>query len=339
MIVLRLTRPGSARRPLIAHTRADKNTPRSRAIARLQHHARSCRAARPQLPTLPARAASALGRRRREDDVPARGYLTPTGDLRRRRHARAAAPKARRPTPRAAADEIVVLELADGSTLITSAERLRETLRARAIPSWLGRRRTILLERLRVADAAARDVASAMRSAAWSARSSRFVAGEAQRRDRRRGAQGARSKGIARAELGVSLGRHQGADVGDRERARTQARACTAGSARRRKADDLEPTSSRRLRRGARRRQAADAGLRARHRARARSAASAICAPATATLWAALERHFTGGIFAFEHRTLSESPIENALQLAARAARRRAASAWSRIRAAGWSPT
>ncbi len=33
-------------------------------------------------------------------------------------------------------------------------------------------------------------------------------------------------------------------------------------------------------------------------------------------LWVALERHFTGGIHAFEHRTLSESPIENALALA-----------------------
>lgn len=34
-------------------------------------------------------------------------------------------------------------------------------------------------------------------------------------------------------------------------------------------------------------------------------------------VWSALERHYTGGIFALEHRTLSESPIENALQLAA----------------------
>jgi len=34
-------------------------------------------------------------------------------------------------------------------------------------------------------------------------------------------------------------------------------------------------------------------------------------------LWSALERYFTGGVYAFEHRTLSESPIENALQLLA----------------------
>ena len=34
-------------------------------------------------------------------------------------------------------------------------------------------------------------------------------------------------------------------------------------------------------------------------------------------LWSALEQRFSGGIYAFEHRTLSESPIENALQLAA----------------------
>ena len=32
-------------------------------------------------------------------------------------------------------------------------------------------------------------------------------------------------------------------------------------------------------------------------------------------LWSALERQFPGGIYAFEHRTLSESPIENAIQL------------------------
>lgn len=34
-------------------------------------------------------------------------------------------------------------------------------------------------------------------------------------------------------------------------------------------------------------------------------------------LWSVLERHYTGGIYAFEHRTLSEGPIENALQLLA----------------------
>ncbi|MBL8341076.1 MAG: CHAT domain-containing protein [Rubrivivax sp.] len=34
-------------------------------------------------------------------------------------------------------------------------------------------------------------------------------------------------------------------------------------------------------------------------------------------LWRSLERRFTGGIYAFEHRTLSESPIDNALQLVA----------------------
>jgi hypothetical protein len=34
-------------------------------------------------------------------------------------------------------------------------------------------------------------------------------------------------------------------------------------------------------------------------------------------LWSVLERHFTGGIYAFEHRTLSEGPIENARQLLA----------------------
>jgi hypothetical protein len=34
-------------------------------------------------------------------------------------------------------------------------------------------------------------------------------------------------------------------------------------------------------------------------------------------LWSVLQRHFSGGIYAYEHRTLSESPIENALELLA----------------------
>ena len=41
-------------------------------------------------------------------------------------------------------------------------------------------------------------------------------------------------------------------------------------------------------------------------------------------VWTALERRFTGGIYALEHRTMSESPIENAIQLADCAAGRRA---------------
>jgi pimeloyl-ACP methyl ester carboxylesterase len=38
--------------------------------------------------------------------------------------------------------------------------------------------------------------------------------------------------------------------------------------------------------------------------------------PTAATEWSALQRRFGERIYAFEHRTLSESPIENALQLA-----------------------
>ncbi len=53
----------------------------------------------------------------------------------------------------APADEIVVLELADGSTLITSAERLHDALR-RTHPDWLGEDGTIPFEKLRAAGAA-----------------------------------------------------------------------------------------------------------------------------------------------------------------------------------------
>jgi hypothetical protein len=55
-------------------------------------------------------------------------------------------------------------------------------------------------------------------------------------------------------------------------------------------------------------------------------------------LWSVLERHFTAGIYAFEHRTLSESPIENALSCSRRC-RTAFSSVWSRTRAAAWLPT
>ena len=63
-------------------------------------------------------------------------YLRPTGTFDVGAAARSAEGAATHEHA-AAADEIVVLELADGSTLITSAERLHDTLR-RVHPDWLG---------------------------------------------------------------------------------------------------------------------------------------------------------------------------------------------------------
>ena len=67
----------------------------------------------------------------------------------------------------------------------------------------------------------------------------------------------------------------------------------------------------------------ADAGVRARHRFQhARQLRRA--ARRDRDLWAALERKFPGDIYAFEHRTLSESPIEQRLDTGRGAAQRRA---------------
>ncbi len=66
----------------------------------------------------------------------------------------------------AQADEVVVLELADGSTLITSAERLRDAL-ARSRPDWLGARRSHPLREAARRGCRSRNAASAKPWAGW----------------------------------------------------------------------------------------------------------------------------------------------------------------------------
>src|SRR5262245_46721934 len=77
------------------------------------------------------------------------GYLTPVSAFDLSAGARSAA-DAGELQHGAGADEIVVLELADGSTLITSAERLRDSLR-HSRPELLGANDEILLDKLREA--------------------------------------------------------------------------------------------------------------------------------------------------------------------------------------------
>ena len=88
------------------------------------------------------------------DDVflPA-GYLQPVRTFDVGPAARGSAVGVVRQTHDAQPDEIIVLELADGGTLVTSATRLRETLR-QTHPEMLDGDGTILLEKLRAEGAA-----------------------------------------------------------------------------------------------------------------------------------------------------------------------------------------
>ncbi|HOM13069.1 MAG TPA: hypothetical protein PLB41_07095 [Rubrivivax sp.] len=108
----------------------------------------------PALPALlsgASRTAGASG-----DDFLPPGYLRPTGSFDVGGAARSVEGAAAL-QHEAAADEVVVLELADGGTLVTSAERLRDAL-ARSHPDWLGPHDPIPFEKLRAEAATAQRV-------------------------------------------------------------------------------------------------------------------------------------------------------------------------------------
>jgi hypothetical protein len=86
------------------------------------------------------------------DDFLPSEYLRPTGTFDVGAAARGVEGAAALEHP-AAADEVVVLELADGGTLVTSAARLRDSL-ARSHPDWLDADGAIPFEKLRAAGAA-----------------------------------------------------------------------------------------------------------------------------------------------------------------------------------------
>lgn len=113
------------------------------------------RTADPGLPSILRGATRATpdGSEREDIFLPA-GYLAPTASFDVSPAARSglAGASATSHTHWAEPDEVVVLELADGGTLITSAERLRESLRV-ASPGLLVDER-VLLEKLRAASAA-----------------------------------------------------------------------------------------------------------------------------------------------------------------------------------------
>ena len=111
-------------------------------------------AGRPAEPRLPAllQAAARSGTQAQDPFLPS-GYLQATGTFDVSATARGGDEAATQQALTTQDTEIVVLELADGSTLITSAARLHDTL-ARTRPELLGPEGEVLLEKLRTAGAA-----------------------------------------------------------------------------------------------------------------------------------------------------------------------------------------
>lgn len=222
----------------------------------------------------------------------------------------------------AQADEVLVIELADGGVLITSASRLKSSLE-RSRPALIGSQGEILFDQLCSAGATSRGVIgeavggliSRVFALAVGVSSDPII--EAARKKLGEWTQG---KLAEVADLGVSwLGSKALMWAIEQRLDRQPGIYCwqgRAGLVTSGVSDD-------------------DARQRARHQLAAAATGQLpvlvfVHGTGSSTLgsfgdlqldehdaWSALERHFTGGIYAFEHRTLSESPIENARQLLA----------------------
>jgi triacylglycerol esterase/lipase EstA (alpha/beta hydrolase family) len=258
-----------------------------------------------KLPALLTPATRAAGR---TDDVflPS-GYLVPTAAFDvgpAARDAGAAVKQAHSAGP----DEVVVLELADGSTLITSGERLRASL-ALTHPELIDEDGSILLEKLR-ADGAAPGRGFGEALGGLVSKVYAFAVGAAPdaiidealgqlKNPLELGVSWLGTKVLMaaiekRLDQAPGLYRWVGASgkPGDLAPVDLNAAAEPAPTAARPMLVFVHGTASSTL--------GSFGDLRTGDR----------------DLWGMLAAHFTGGIFAFEHRTLSESPIENALALA-----------------------
>lgn len=209
-------------------------------------------------------------------------------------------------SPTVAADDVVVLELTDGSTLVTSAQRLRDAL-ARSRPEVLGPGGEILLERLQVADTATRglvgDAVGGLVRKVFA-----FTAG-----DRPDDIIAAAAAMADENTLGITrLGTRALMAAIEQRLSQPAGTLCRwAGSSGR--AEDLRPV---------------DIAGQALDNPAAQPLLVFVHGTASSTLgsfgelrrgegtaWAALEERFGERIYGFEHRTLSESPIRNAIQL------------------------
>ena len=208
-------------------------------------------------------------------------------------------------------DELIVLELADGGTLVTSAAQLRETLQ-RTHPDWLEGDGGLPLEKLRAVGAApGRGLGEALGGLVSKVYT--LVAGEAQDEiiDIALGA--LKKKGLQAAELGVTWAGTQALMWAVESKLVDQPGLYhwVGGAGRE---DRFEKPGPEEL---------ADAASKGEpmlvfvHGTGSSSPGSfGDLRVGDRDLWNALERHFTGGLYGFEHHTLSASPIDNALMLA-----------------------
>ena len=259
-----------------------------------------------RLPPLLTPAARSAGR---DDDVflPS-GYLVATRVFDVSPAARGSADGTARQAHDAGPNEVIVLELANGSMLVTSAERLRATL-SRTHPELLAEDGSILLEKLR-ADGAAPGRGFGEALGGLISKVYAFGVGAAPDAI----IEEALGQLAEKAELGVSW-------------AGTKALMWAIE-----KRLDQQPGLYRWVGASGKTSDLAHVNLNAPNEPPAaanRPMLVFVHGTASSTqgsfgdlragdreLWASLTAHFSGGIFAFEHRTLSQSPIENALALA-----------------------
>ena len=216
-------------------------------------------------------------------------------------------------------DEVLVIELADGGVLITSAGKLKAALE-RSRPDLVGSDGEILFDQLRSDGAATRGLlgdaigglVSKVFALAVGTASDEII-------EAARNRLGELRKGLADvAELGVSglgtralmwaieerLGRPTGVYCWDGGHSSSDAK---DGKAREHAQRELQRAADEKL-----------PVLVFIHGTGSNSLGSfGDLQSDERELWSVLQRHFRGGIYSYEHRTLSESPIENALELLA----------------------
>ena len=231
-------------------------------------------------------------------------YLKATGDYDMTPAARGSADGAVSQVHDGQPNELIVLELADGGTLITSADRLRETLR-RTRPDLIADDGSILLEKLR-ADGAAPGRGLGEALGGLISRIYTFVVGD---KPDAIIDQALHAVGGKAATLGISwLGTK--ALMAAIESRLDQPPGLYRWAGANGKPGDLETADL----------AAAAAGqpmlVFVHGTASSTLGSFGDLRVGDRDLWGAIEARFKGGVHAFEHRTLSQSPIENAIALA-----------------------
>ena len=235
------------------------------------------------------------------------GYLTPKASFDVGAASRSVTGGAAEQHYEAGADEVLVIELADGGTFITSAARLQASL-ALSRPELIGPEGEILFEQLRVEGTASRGFVG---DAVGGLVSKVFALAVGEARDAIADAAIARLGSVE--GLGVTWAGTK-ALMWAVESRLDQAPGLYRWAGERRDASDLEPLDAAALQRAATEGQPVLVFV---HGTGSNTLGSfGDLQAGDRDAWAALEQRFSGRILAFEHRTLSESPIDNALQLA-----------------------